>query len=284
MGTAHCERLRAALARAKARPTRVIVLLGGPDFWSNGIHLNLIEAAAQPADESWRNIEAMNDLVREIVLTPDQLTIAALQGNAGAGGVFLALAADEVVARDGVILNPHYKSMGNLYGSEYWTYLLPRRVGAERAGAITRNRLPVGVAEALQARLIDDHFGATPAAFVAEVGRRAQALAADPRIPRAARGQAGASRRRRGERAARKLPRARNSSRCVSTSTASMRATMLRGSISCTSCPLPDAAAPCAAPAPRRPTAARGVTEAPQHRPSQDLSAGRRQRDRRRMR
>ena len=94
MGTAHCERLRAAVARAKARPTRVIVLLGGPDFWSNGIHLNLIEAAAQPADESWRNIEAMNDLVREIVLTPDQLTIAALQGNAGAGGVFLALAAD----------------------------------------------------------------------------------------------------------------------------------------------------------------------------------------------
>ena len=67
MGTAHCERLRAALARAKARPTRVIVLLGGPDFWSNGIHLNLIEAAAQPADESWRNINAMNDLVREIV-------------------------------------------------------------------------------------------------------------------------------------------------------------------------------------------------------------------------
>ena len=182
MGTAHCERLRAALARAKARPTRVIVLLGGPDFWSNGIHLNLIESASQPADESWRNIEAMNDLVREIVLTPDQLTIAALQGNGGAGGVFLALAADEVVARNGVILNPHYKSMGNLYGSEYWTYLLPRRVGAERAGAITRNRLPVGVAEALQARLIDDHFGATPAAFVAEVERRARALAADPRI------------------------------------------------------------------------------------------------------
>ena len=50
-----------------------------------------------------------------------------MQGNAGAGGVFLALAADQVWARHGVVLNPHYKNMGNLYGSEYWTYLLPRR-------------------------------------------------------------------------------------------------------------------------------------------------------------
>jgi hypothetical protein len=33
----------------------------------------------------------------------------------------------------GVMLNPHYKNMGNLYGSEYWTYLLPRRVGEEGA-------------------------------------------------------------------------------------------------------------------------------------------------------
>ncbi len=143
MGTAHCEALLRAYRYARSRPTRVIVLMGGPDFWSNGIHLNLIEAAEHPAEESWRNINAMDDLVRDIVVTDRQLTIAALQGNAGAGGVFLALAADRVYARDGVILNPHYKGMGNLYGSEYWTYLLPRRVGAERARAVTQNRLPV---------------------------------------------------------------------------------------------------------------------------------------------
>ncbi|MBK8687889.1 MAG: hydrogenase maturation protein [Betaproteobacteria bacterium] len=180
MGTRHCEQLRAAVARAKARPTRVIVLLGGPDFWSNGIHLNLIEAAAQPADESWRNIEAMNDLVREILLTERQMTVAALQGNAGAGGVFLALAADRVYARDGVILNPHYKAMGNLYGSEYWTYLLPRRVGPARAQAITGNRLPLGAGEAARVGLVDGHFGATPAAFCAEIARRAAVWAAAP--------------------------------------------------------------------------------------------------------
>jgi len=180
MGTAQCEALLAAYRAARSRPTRVIVLMGGPDFWSNGIHLNLIEASAHPAEESWRNINAIDDLVREIIVTDAQVTLAAMQGNAGAGGAFLALAADHVLARDGVILNPHYKGMGNLYGSEYWTYLLPRRVGADAARAITQGRLPVSAREAARLGLIDAHFGATPAAFRAEVEVRANMLAADP--------------------------------------------------------------------------------------------------------
>ena len=180
MGTAQCEALRAAYRAAKARPTRVIVLMGGPDFWSNGIHLNLIEASAHPAEESWRNINAIDDLVREIILTDRQLTVAAMRGNAGAGGVFLALAADRVYARSGVILNPHYKSMGNLYGSEYWTYLLPRRVTSGQAQRVMQNRLPVGAPQATAMGLIDGHFGATPEAFDAAVRSRARALAADP--------------------------------------------------------------------------------------------------------
>ena len=183
MGTAQCERLLDAYRHARSRPTRVIALMGGPDFWSNGIHLNLIEASAHPADESWRNINAMNDLVREIVTTDRQLTIAAMQGNAGAGGVFLALAADRVWARRGAVLNPHYKSMGNLYGSEYWTYLLPRRVGPDRADAITQNRMPQSAREAAATGLIDDRFGATPETFCAEVEARARSLAADPALP-----------------------------------------------------------------------------------------------------
>ncbi len=184
MSTVACERLREAYAYAKARPTRVIVLLGGPDFWSNGIDLNLIEAAAHPAEESWRNINAIDDLVRDIVGTERQLTIAAMQGNAGAGGVFLALAADRVYARDGVILNPHYKGMGNLYGSEYWTYLLPRRVAAEQGQAIVQSRQPVAAPAAAAIGLIDGHFGATPALFRTEIAARAQALAGDPAFER----------------------------------------------------------------------------------------------------
>jgi putative two-component system hydrogenase maturation factor HypX/HoxX len=165
---------------ARARPTRVLVLAGGPDYWSNGLHLNVIEASAQPAEASWRNIDAMNDVVLAILEADRQVTIAALQGNAGAGGCFLALAADRVYARSGVVLNPHYKAMGNLYGSEYWTYLLPRRVGVERAAAIVANRLPVTAAQAASIGLVDAAFGATPAGFLEEVLVRARTIACAP--------------------------------------------------------------------------------------------------------
>ena len=177
MATHQCERLRAAYAHARQRPTRVIVLMGGPDFWSNGIHLNVIENAEHPAEESWRNINAMNDLVRDIVETGTHLTIAAMRGNAGAGGAFLALAADRVYARSAIVLNPHYKSMGNLYGSEYWTYLLPRRVAAEAARALVANRLPLTARAAQALGLVDEAFGPSLPEFEAGVRARAQALA-----------------------------------------------------------------------------------------------------------
>ncbi len=179
MSTAQCGRLLQAYQEAIRRDTKVIVLAGGADFWSNGLHLNLIEAADSPADESWCNINAMNDLARAILSSDSHLIISALQGNAGAGGVFLALAADRVVAREGVVLNPHYQAMGNLYGSEYWTYLLPRRVGAERAGEITGNRLPVEGRQAKALGLIDDCFGSDAAGFRCGVEALAESLAAD---------------------------------------------------------------------------------------------------------
>ncbi len=143
MSTAQCKRLREAFLRIRRRPTKVIVLMGGTDFWSNGIHLNVIEAADDPAYESWRNIQAMDDLVRDILTTDSHLVISALQGNAAAGGVMLALAADCVYGRAGIVLNPHYKGMGKLYGSEYWTYLLPKRVGAAKARELTEALLPM---------------------------------------------------------------------------------------------------------------------------------------------
>ncbi len=179
MSSEQCTRLLHAYRHACARPTRVIVLMGGRDFWSNGIHLNRIESAESPADESWRNINAMNDLAHAIITTGTHLTISAVRGNTGAGGVFLALAADRVYVRTGVILNPHYKGMGNLYGSEYWTYLLPKRVGGQRAVTITENRLPLGARAAKRLGLIDDHFGATVAQFQQRVQLLAHELAGD---------------------------------------------------------------------------------------------------------
>ncbi len=186
MSSAQCVRLLDAYKTALRRPTRVIVLCGGADFWSNGLHLNCIEAADSPADESWRNIEAMNDLVQAILETDTHLTVAALQGNAGAGGVFLALAADEVWARHGVIFNPHYRNMGNLHGSEYWTYTLPRRVGALRAAELVRNRLPLGAVQALRDGLLDACFGTDAAGFLSEVQRRAGRLAEEGFVERLA--------------------------------------------------------------------------------------------------
>jgi putative two-component system hydrogenase maturation factor HypX/HoxX len=183
MSTEQARRLEFAFLRAAGRDVRVIVLMGGPDFWSNGMHLGVIEAAHSPADESWRNIQAIDDLVLAILKATDRYVIAALQGNGGAGGVFLALAADEVIARDGIVLNPHYKNMGNLFGSEYWTYLLPRRCGQDRAQVITEARLPMGPAEALRLGLIERMIGGDGAAFRRQVLDRARDLARDPALP-----------------------------------------------------------------------------------------------------
>ena len=184
MSTSQCERLRAALAWVKQRPAKVLVLTGGADFWSNGIHLNVIEAAESPADESWNNINAMNDLARELIDSDGQITVAALAGNAGAGGCFLARAADLVWAREGVILNPHYKNMGNLYGSEYWTYLLPRRMGEEGVGdksrAIMRNRQPLTARHAAETGFTDACLSGDSRAFRIDVARRAAEMAAAP--------------------------------------------------------------------------------------------------------
>ena len=158
MGTEQCLALRDAYREACAQPTRALILEGGEDFFSNGIHLNWIEAADDPAEESWRNIQAMDDLVLAILTTDEQWVVSGLMGNAGAGGAMLALAADQVLARHSVILSPHYCSMGGLYGSEYWTYLLPRRVGAEKAAALTQECLPLGALQARELGLVDGVF------------------------------------------------------------------------------------------------------------------------------
>ncbi|MFI1422131.1 hydrogenase maturation protein [Streptomyces sp. NPDC020731] len=176
MSTGHCRRLLDAYRAACERPTSVLVLGGARDFFSNGIHLGVIEAAPDPAAESWSNINAMNDLVEAVLTTTDRLVVAAIGGNAAAGGVMLALAADEVWCRSGSVLNPHYRLMG-LYGSEYWTYSLPRRVGAATARRLTREALPVGAEQARDIGLADRVIECPPAGFSAEVTRLAQGWA-----------------------------------------------------------------------------------------------------------
>ncbi len=158
MSTRQCQLLLAEYQQLLASDADVIMLMGGNDFFSNGIHLNVIEHNDSAADESWRNINAMNDICQAIIETTDKLTVAAINGNVGAGGVFLALSCDLVAANDEIVLNPHYKSMGNLFGSEYWTYTLPERIGSEQANKIMENRLPIGAIQARELGLVDFTF------------------------------------------------------------------------------------------------------------------------------
>ena len=181
MSTDQCRRLLDAYRFARSRGTKVIVLTGGMDFFSNGIHLNVIEAAEDPAAESWSNLLAIDDVVREVIDTDSQLVISALTGDAAAGGVPFALAADYVLARKDVVLNPYYGHMGGLYGSEYWMYLLPRRVGEEMTTVLTSPPFePIGARRAGEIGLIDDVFGDTAEEFRIGVRRYAERLASSP--------------------------------------------------------------------------------------------------------
>jgi putative two-component system hydrogenase maturation factor HypX/HoxX len=190
MSTDQCRRLASALRYAVAQDTRVLVVRGGEVF-SNGIHLNVIESARHPELEAWMNINAMNAVCREIVGCTRQLVVTSIAGNAGAGGVMMGLGADRVIVREPVVLNPHYRTMG-LFGSEYWTYVLPRRVGAEQAARLTQEALPVGAAEAVELGLADRMLGGPRQEFERRVLEYAERLAADPSYDRllAARRQA----------------------------------------------------------------------------------------------
>ena len=64
-------------------------MMGG-SYFSNGIALNVIEAADDPAAESWMNINQIDDVVYRLLndFPANQiLTMAAVRGNAAAGGV-----------------------------------------------------------------------------------------------------------------------------------------------------------------------------------------------------
>lgn len=178
MSTEQCRRMVEALRWAKSRDTQVLLIRGGRGSFSNGVHLNVIQAAQDPGAEAWANIQAIDDVCAEL-LSARQLVVSGVTGNAGAGGVMLALAADIVFARDDIVLNPHYKSMG-LYGSEYWTYSLPRAVGPAIAEQLTQACLPVSASQALQLGMVQEIGPRCPDEFSLWLLQRANAVLSDP--------------------------------------------------------------------------------------------------------
>lgn len=69
----------------------------------------------------------------------------------------MGLACDYVVGKEGVVLNPHYKTLG-LSGSEYHTYTLPKRVGEVMSEKILNECLPMSVEKAKDIGMIDEVF------------------------------------------------------------------------------------------------------------------------------
>ena len=121
MDTETCIRIKKCIDDvARRSDVDAIVLAGGYNSFSNGIHLNMIERLRNEGNceqESWNNINAINDIVQSTFNIKDKVTISAIRGGAGAGGVMMALAADAVWTHSNIVLNPHYLSMG-LNGSE----------------------------------------------------------------------------------------------------------------------------------------------------------------------
>ena len=151
-----CMRLKYAFEYLKEQ-VKIIVLCGGDDFFSNGINLNIVEDSAKNGEDGWSNINAINDLVKTIIFSSEVITVASVEKNAGAGGVFLATACDFVIASKSTIFNPHYKTIG-LSGSEYHTYSLYKRVDKIKAKKLLNDCLPINAYKALDIGLIDNIF------------------------------------------------------------------------------------------------------------------------------
>lgn len=160
MSTKQCRRLLRALQYilnvAEEKGIRAVVLMGG-SYFSNGIHLNVIESAADPALESWFNINAIDDLVYSILHDfPSRgiKTIAAVRGNAAAGGVALATSCDFVLAGEDVVFNPAYRAMG-LHGSEFHSLTYNARCRGENGKRILRDMMPLSASAAGHLGLVD---------------------------------------------------------------------------------------------------------------------------------
>ena len=156
MNSQQCIKLKYAIEYLKEE-CKILVLMGGEDFFSNGIHLNILEDSKKQGEDGWSNINAMNEAVKAVFECDEIITVASFAKNSGAGGVFLGLACDFAVSKDGVIFNPHYKTMG-LSGSEYHTYSLPKRVGKQKAKELLENCLPINSNYAKKINMIDEVF------------------------------------------------------------------------------------------------------------------------------
>lgn len=156
MTSTQCIKLKYAIEYLKEE-CKVLVLMGADDFFSNGIHLNILEDSKKQGEDGWSNINAMNEAVKAVLLCDEIITVASFNKNSGAGGVFLGLACDYAISSENTIFNPHYKTLG-LSGSEYHTFILPKRVGQTKAKELLENCLPINANYAKKINMIDEVY------------------------------------------------------------------------------------------------------------------------------
>ncbi|KAF0457851.1 hydrogenase maturation protein [Gigaspora margarita] len=104
MSTSQCERLLKAIKQCQKMPIKGLILAGNSNNWSNGINLNVIQHAINPSLEGWKNIKAINEVVKEIIKLTNIITVAAVQ-DAGAGdnaNPILAIEAIEIGLFDNI--------------------------------------------------------------------------------------------------------------------------------------------------------------------------------------
>ena len=156
MTSTQCIKLKYAIEYLKEE-CKVLVLMGADDFFSNGIHLNILEDSKKQGEDGWSNINAMNEAVKAVLLCDEIITVASFNKNSGAGGVFLGLACDYAISSENTIFNPHYKTLG-LSGSEYHTFILPKRVGQTKSKELLENCLPINAKNAKKINMIDEVY------------------------------------------------------------------------------------------------------------------------------
>jgi putative two-component system protein, hydrogenase maturation factor HypX/HoxX len=169
--TRFCHRVAATVDAAAGRREidQIILRGGGGDPFGNGIHLNHIYGASRRGGrrgaratglrrEAEANIRAINEVALALFRARrgGRSVIVLLDGDAGAGGAFLSLCADVVVAVPGRTFNYHYQGMGGLTGSEFHTLTLPFRVMDEAARSrLLTECLPLSAYQAHRLGLVD---------------------------------------------------------------------------------------------------------------------------------
>ncbi|ABM03040.1 Enoyl-CoA hydratase/isomerase [Psychromonas ingrahamii 37] len=177
MDLSHCRQLLQTIEFAKEDDAcKVIILWGGPDFFSNGIDLNAVHLQYNASILTYKNLKALNKIVHAVLTADTKLVISALQGSASAGGVMLAIAADLRYARQNIVLNPSYANLG-LCGSEYWSVLLPAIIGVGFTQKLLYEASPISATDALRLGLIHQLIGGEPDAFQDNITAKAEYLA-----------------------------------------------------------------------------------------------------------